>query len=148
MNLKDVVAVMRDTPLFRNIDPKRLKMFAMLGETLSYRTGERLFEKGDDGDAAYVVLEGEVDVLIPIGGDEVSVAALGAKQIFGEMAVLCDQPRSTAIAAKTDLKVLRIDRKSLLEMLREFPDISLEFVKVLADRLEATSRQLAEARGV
>lgn len=147
MSLKEVVAVMSDTSLFCKIDPKRLKMFAMLGDTLSFRAGERLFEQGDEGDAAYVILEGEVEVLLTVDGHEVSVATLGAKQIFGEMAVLCDQPRSTAIAAKTELRVLRIDRKSLHDMMREFPDISFEFIKVLAGRLESTSRQLAEARG-
>ncbi|MEM6623433.1 MAG: cyclic nucleotide-binding domain-containing protein [Pseudomonadota bacterium] len=147
MSLNSAVDIMRETTLFRNIDPKRLRLFAMLGQTLTYRRGERLFEKGDEGDAAFIVLSGEVDVLIPTQSGEISVAVLGAKQVFGEMGVLCNQPRTTAIAAKTDLSVLRLDRKTLLEMLREFPDISLEFIKVLAARLESTSAQLAAERG-
>jgi CRP-like cAMP-binding protein len=147
VSLNDAVDVMCEIPMFRNVDPKRLRLFAFMGETLTYHARERLFEKGEEGDAAYVILEGEVDVLIPTGDGEISVAVLGAREIFGEMAVLCDQPRSTAIAAKTDLKVLRLERKALMDMLHEFPDISLELIKVLASRLETTSRELAAARG-
>ena len=146
MSLNDAVNVMREVQLFRNVDDKRLRLFAFMGETLNYRDKERLFEKGDEGDAAYIVLDGEVDVLVPTDGGEISVAVLGKKEIFGEMAVLCDQPRTTAIAAKGPLQVLRLERKVILDMLREFPDISLEFIKVLAGRLETTSRELAAAR--
>lgn len=146
MSLNEIVAVLGEIPMFRNVEPKRLKLFAVMGQTLTFRAGERLFEQGDEGDAAYVVLDGAVDVLIPTEGGETSVAVLGAKEIFGEMAVLCDQPRTTAIAASTDLKVLRLDRQAMLTMLQEFPDIALELIRVLAARLEATTRDLAAAR--
>lgn len=146
MSLNDAVKVMMEIPMFRNVDPKRLRLFAFMGETLTYRAGERLFEKGDEGNAAYIIIDGTVDVLVPVEGGELAVAALGAKEIFGEMAVLCDQPRSTAIAAKTDLTVLRLQRTAFLNLLREFPDIALEVIKVLAGRLEATTRELATAR--
>ncbi|MEM7422732.1 MAG: cyclic nucleotide-binding domain-containing protein [Pseudomonadota bacterium] len=146
MSLSEVVSVLGDIPMFRNVEAKRLKLLAMMGETLTFRAGERLFEQGDDGDAAYVVLSGAVDVLIPTDAGETSVAVLGAKEIFGEMAVLCDQPRTTAIAANCDLKVLRLDRQAMLNMLSEFPDIALELIRVLAARLEATTRDLAAAR--
>lgn len=146
MSLDEAVSVMMEIPMFRNVDPKRLRLFAFMGETLTYRAGERLFEKGDEGNAAYIVIDGTVDVLVPVPGGEASVARLGAREIFGEMAVLCDQPRSTAIAAKTDLTVLRLQRTAFLSLLREFPDIALEVIKVLAARLESTTRELAAAR--
>lgn len=146
MGLNDIVSVLGEIPMFRNVEAKRLKLLALMGETLKFRAGERLFEKGDDGDAAYVVLSGSVDVLIPTDGGETSVALLGAREIFGEMAVLCDQPRTTAIAANTDIEVLRLDRQAMVNMLNEFPDIALELIRVLAARLEATTRDLAAAR--
>jgi CRP/FNR family transcriptional regulator, cyclic AMP receptor protein len=146
MSLNQAVCVMMEVPMFRNVDPKRLRLFALMGETLTYRAGERLFEKGDEGNAAYIIINGTVDVLVPIESGETAVATLGAKEIFGEMAVLCDQPRSTAIAARTDLTVLRLQRSAFLNLLREFPDIALEMIKVLASRLESTTRELAAAR--
>ncbi|MGF1501932.1 MAG: Crp/Fnr family transcriptional regulator [Paracoccaceae bacterium] len=139
MSLHQNLKVLSEMPLFRNIDPRRLRVIAMTGETLAFRAGERLFEKGDDGDAAYVVLRGEVDVLVPVPAGETSVAVLGPGQIVGEMAVLTDGIRSTAIAAKSDVEVMRFDRSVILSLLREFPDFSLEMIRVLARRLEATT---------
>lgn len=146
MNLKEIVCVLCEIPMFRNVEEKRLKLFAMMGQTLTYRQGERVFEKGDEGDAAYVILDGSVDVLIPVDSGEISVAVLGSKEIFGEMAVLLDQPRTTAIAARTDLKVLLLDRQAFFNMLSEFPDVAIELIKVIGARLEATTRDLAASR--
>ena len=145
MNLKRAVEVMQETPLFRNVDPKQLKVVAMMGEALTYRAGERLFEKGDEGDSAYIILEGEIDVLAPANGGEQAVARLGKGEIFGELAVICDQTRTTAIAARTDLEVLRLDRNVVMNLIREFPDISVELVRILGKRLEKTTRELSHA---
>ena len=147
MNINDIVCVLCEIPMFRNVEEKRLKLFSMMGQTLTYRAGERLFEMGDEGDAAYVILEGAVDVLIPTDTGEISVAVLEAKEIFGEMAVLLDQPRTTAIAANSNLKVLRLDRQAFFNMLNEFPDVAIELIKIIGSRLEATTRDLAASRG-
>jgi len=145
MSLNQVVQVMQEMPLFRNVDQKQLRVVAMMGEARTYRGGERLFEKGDEGDAAYIVVNGEVEVLVPSDGTEQTVATLGKGELFGEMAVLCDQSRTTAIAAKTDLEVLRLDRDVVLNLMREFPAITLELVRILGRRLERTTRELSQA---
>jgi len=145
MSLNQVVQVMQEMPLFRNVDQKQLRVVAMMGEARTYRDGERLFEKGDEGDAAYIVVNGEVEVLVPSDGTEQTVATLGKGELFGEMAVLCDQSRTTAIAAKTDLEVLRLDRDVVLNLMREFPAITLELVRILGRRLERTTRELSQA---
>ena len=146
MSLKMAVKAMQETPVFRKLDPKRLRIVAMMGETLVYRSGERLFEAGDEGDSAFVILDGGVDVVLPVEGGEVSVAVLHKGEIFGEIAALTNQPRTSGIVARDDLSVLRLDRTTILNLLREFPDIGLEIIRVLADRLKETSNQLAQAR--
>ncbi len=146
MSLNHAVQVLEEMPLFRNIDLKRLRVVAMMGESLTYRAGERLFEKGDEGDAAFIIINGEVEVLVPVDGGEQSVATLGRGEIFGELAVICDQTRSTAIAAHSELETLRLDRTVVLNLMREFPDISLEMVRILGRRLERTTQELSKAR--
>ena len=146
MSLNRAVQVLQEMPLFRNIDLKRLRVVAMMGEALTYRAGERLFEKGDEGDAAFIIIDGEVEVLVPAEGGEQSVAVLGKGEIFGELAVICDQTRSSAIAARTGLETLRLDRNVVLNLMREFPDISVEMVRILGGRLERTTRELSQAR--
>ena len=146
MSLNQSVQVLQEMPLFRNVDPKQLRVVAMMSESLTYRAGERLFEQGDEGDAAFIILEGEVEVLVRSDGTEQSVAALGKGEIFGELAVICDQTRSSAIAARTELEVLRIGRGDVLKLMREFPDIPLQMVRILGNRLEKTTNELSAAR--
>ncbi|MEM6421407.1 MAG: cyclic nucleotide-binding domain-containing protein [Pseudomonadota bacterium] len=139
MTLSSTLAVLKDMPMFRGLDERRLRVIAMTGEVLAVRSGERLWEKGDDGDTVIIVLDGEASVLVPTTGGEAAVAVLGAGQIIGEMAVLTGSPRSTAIAAQSDLRILRLDGRIVLDLLREFPDLAIEFIRVLAQRLEATN---------
>ncbi len=146
MSLNRAVQVLQEMPLFRNIDLKRLRVVAMMGESQAYRAQERLFEKGDEGDAAFIIIDGEVEVLVPAKGGEQSVAVLGKGEIFGELAVICDQTRTTAIAARSELEVLRLERNVVLKLLREFPDLSLEIVRILGGRLEKTTQELSQAR--
>ena len=146
MSLNKAVEAMQQTPIFAGIDPKRLRLLAFMSESLTYRSGELLFDQGDEGDSALVVIDGSASVLINIGGEKKEVAVIGSKQIFGEMAVLCDIPRTAAIGAKSDLEVLRIDREAFLKLLTEFPEVSLQVMRFLAARLEATTKDLGAAQ--
>ena len=88
-------------------------------------------------------LEGSVAVeSMSSHGKSISISSLGAGEVFGEMAVLCDIPRTAGIGAKTDLEVLRIERDAFLKLLSEFPDVALQVTKFLAARLEATNQAL------
>lgn len=146
MSLDQAVEAMVMTPIFAGVDPKRLRLLAFMSESLTYREGELIFDQGEEGDSAFVVIEGAATVSVEIGGKKVDVAEIGPKQIFGEMAVLCDVPRTAAIKAKSDLSVLRIERDPFLKLLREFPEVSLKVMRFLARRLEATTQDLVKAR--
>ncbi|MGB1214302.1 MAG: Crp/Fnr family transcriptional regulator [Pikeienuella sp.] len=146
MSLDQAVEAMVMTPIFAGVDPKRLRLLAFMSESLTYREGEVIFEQGEDGDSAFVVIDGSATVTVDIGGKKVDVAEIGPKQIFGEMAVLCDVPRTAAISAKSDLSVLRIERDPFLKLLREFPEVSLKVMRFLARRLESTTQDLVKAR--
>ena len=102
MSLDQAVEAMVMTPIFAGVDPKRLRLLAFMSESLTYREGELIFDQGEEGDSAFVVIEGAATVSVQIGGKKVDVAEIGPKQIFGEMAVLCDVPRTAAISAKSD----------------------------------------------
>ena len=65
VSLNKTVDVLCEVPMFRNVDPKQLRLFAFMGETLNFRAGERLFERGDEGDAAYVVIKARSTCLSP-----------------------------------------------------------------------------------
>ena len=141
MSLDLTMQVLSRMPLFRTLDTSRLRVIALTGEVLVYLPSERIFEQGDEGDSAYVILDGAVDVLLPRDGGETCLATLGTGELVGELAVLTGNPRTTSLAANGELKLLRLERDAILALLREYPELALEVIKIIAGRLEATNRK-------
>jgi CRP-like cAMP-binding protein len=146
MVLKDEVERLRHVPLFCNVAPTKLKLLAFTSKRLSFKAGHTLFHQGDPGDAAYVVLSGSADVLVNADGGEIQVANVGPNSIIGEIAILCDVNRTATVRASAPLEVLRIDKDQFLELLAEFPEMAIQIIRVLADRLGQTTTELSEAR--
>ena len=76
MSLTKDVEVLRNIPLFATVDPAKLKLLGFTSERLEYISGDELFHQGDYGDAAYIILEGEADVLVDTPTGAVKVATL------------------------------------------------------------------------
>lgn len=146
MLLKDEVDLLRRIPLFADIDPAKLKLLAFTSERLSYQPGQILFEQGDSGDAAYVVMSGEADILVDNGDERIKVASVHANDFIGEIAILCDIPRTATVQASTKLETLKISKDRFLGLLTEFPEMAIEIMRVLADRLAITTAELSEAK--
>jgi CRP-like cAMP-binding protein len=146
MVLKDEVQRLRLVPLFSNVASAKLKLLAFTSKRLSFKAGHTLFHQGDPGDAAYVVLAGSADVLVDSDSGEIRVATVGPNSIIGEIAILCDVNRTATVKANSALDVLRIDKDQFLALLAEFPEMSVEIIRVLANRLSQTTAELSEAR--
>jgi CRP-like cAMP-binding protein len=142
MSLDQEVDALRKVPLFSNIEPARLKLMAFASERLTFKEGERLFAQGDAGDAAYIILEGSAEVLVKSDGHEIRVATIKKNEIVGEIAILCDVPRTASVAAVEKLVTLKLTKELFLRMAREFPDMALEIMRVLAHRLEQSTSAL------
>jgi CRP-like cAMP-binding protein len=137
------VQSLRKVPMFRDIDPSRLKLLAFTSERIHYGPGQSFFRQGDVADAAYVILEGCAEVVLEHDGDTVKVAELGRNALVGEMGILSDTPRSATIVATEPVSALRIDKSVFLELLSQFPQMSIAVMRELAIRLERTTAQLA-----
>ncbi|MFZ5709647.1 MAG: cyclic nucleotide-binding domain-containing protein [Pseudomonadota bacterium] len=146
MLLKDEVQMLRQLPLFARVDPSRLKLLAFASDRVTYCKGDVLFRQGDPGDAAYVILEGRAEVLTESAGGPLKVAEVERNAIVGEIAILCDVSRTATVQAATPLEALRIRKDVFLKMLTDFPDITIEVMRELAQRLSQTTTELAEAR--
>jgi CRP-like cAMP-binding protein len=143
MTLETEVQSLRQVPMFRDIDPARLKLLAFTSERVNFAEGQKFFQQGDAADAAYVVLQGKADVTIDSPGGDIKVAELGQNAIVGEMGILSDSPRSATIVAAAPTTALRIDKRVFLELLTQFPQMSIAVVRELASRLEKMNTQLA-----
>jgi CRP/FNR family transcriptional regulator, cyclic AMP receptor protein len=103
MTLPKDVEVLRNIPLFAKVEPAKLKLLALTSERLEYLSGDELFHQGDYGDAAYIILDGKADILVDSPKGAIKVATLG-KNIIGEIAILCDVPRTATVVAHGDLE--------------------------------------------
>jgi len=142
MTLETEVQSLRQVPMFRDVDPARLKLLAFTSERVQFAGGQRFFSQGDPSDAAYVILDGRANVLLNTASGDIQVAELGSNALVGEMGILSDTPRSATIMAAEPTTALRIDKRVFLELLAQFPQMSLAIMRELAKRLERTNAQL------
>jgi CRP-like cAMP-binding protein len=146
MLLKDEVGMLKRVPLFSGVEPAKLKLLAFTSDRVSYNAGQILFHQGDEGDAAYVILSGTADILVDSETGQIKVAKLEPNSIVGEIAILCDVSRTATVRAAEPLEVLKIRKDHFLRLLREFPEMTIEIVRVLASRLSHTTAELIDAR--
>ena len=125
MSLTKDVEVLRNIPLFAKVEPAKLKLLAFTSERLEYMSGDELFRQGDYGDAAYIILEGEADVLVDTPQGAVKVATLGKNDIIGEIAVLCDVPRTATVVAQSALETLRVSKDGFFHLVTQFRRLPL-----------------------
>ena len=145
MSLKEEVNLLQRIPLFQNIEASKLKLLAFTSERVAFEAGHVLFNEGDMGDAAYIIMEGEVEVSVGSPAGPVVVATLGRNAFLGEIAILCDVPRTATITARQRLVCLRISKELFLRLINEFPQMAVSVVRELARRLEQTNNKLRVA---
>src|SRR5436190_12039172 len=145
MSLKQEFELLRRVPFFAEIEPAKLKLLAFMSERVGFDPGKALFHQGDQADAAYLIIEGDADVIVDTPSGPLTLATLGSNEIVGEMAILCDVPRTATIRAKTRLVCLRISKDPFMRMVREFPNMAVSIMQELAHRLESNNNQLRAA---
>ncbi|MPY71160.1 MAG: cyclic nucleotide-binding domain-containing protein [Alphaproteobacteria bacterium] len=145
MSLKEEVDLLRNIPLFSKVDPSKLKLLAFASERLTFAPGQELFRQGDSGDAAYIVIAGEAEVLVDAPGGPVAVARVGKNDLVGEIAILCDVPRTATVKALSNVVTLAISKDLFFQMVSEYPQFAIEVMRELAERLDRTTGQLREA---
>jgi CRP/FNR family transcriptional regulator, cyclic AMP receptor protein len=108
-------------------------------EAMSFAAGEFVFKAGDPGETMYIINEGEVEIL---DGSGTILETAGPGSIVGELALIDDEPRSATVVAKTDCRLVAVDRRRFEYMVHETPFFGLAVMKVLADRLRKTSARI------
>lgn len=139
-------ARLRQIDLFTHMPEKSLEELAAITYTRDYRRGEKIFSDGDQGEAMYTILKGEVRISKSIPGlGEEALAILKEGHYFGEMALLDDEPRSADAWAGSTCLLSVISKTDLLMLTERSPSLEAEllrsFVRTLSRRLrEANSK--------
>jgi len=105
--------------------------------------GQYLFREGDAGAEMYIVESGSIAILRTARGSE-PLAVLEPGDFLGEMAVLEDQPRFASALAKTDSRLLRIERGAFADLLRQNVEIAVRIMRKLAMRQRRAEQRVSE----
>lgn len=144
MVLDEELEFLREIPLFSRIELARLKFLAFASRQTTFGEGEELFRQGDVGDAAYIIIDGEVDVIVEGPNGEVPITRLGKYDLVGEIAIIVDVPRTATVRTVGEMTALVISKELFSRMVKQFPEIAVEIMRELALRLERTTAQLTK----
>jgi CRP-like cAMP-binding protein len=131
------LAALERTPLFAGLDRGHLEEVLRVGERKSYQPGQAIVERGDPGDAMYIMVEGAAEV--DVGG---RFHRLERGNFFGEMAVLAGKPREATVKAVEPVEALRIPADRFQAFLAANPQVAVGMLKSLVERLREVQDRL------
>jgi len=138
-------AMLMANPLFRGLDKEIVNQLAPRALTRQLKKGTKVFRKGDPGSCFYAVLRGAVRISAPSSkGSDAVLNLLIPGEIFGEIAVLDGGVRSADAVAVEDSELLVIERRELVPVLRQHPDLAMRVIEVVCARLRRTSEQVED----
>ena len=108
-----------------------------------FAAGEEIFRLGDRGRNAYIIERGKVEVTATRGGKNVVIAEMGKGEIFGEMSMIDDAPRSATVTAREDTEVIVIQPSRFIQPLASADPLMNLLLRVVLTRFRDVQRQLS-----
>ena len=138
------IDTLRQVPLFESLDNEAADELCQLLTSIDSKAGAFLFRHGEQGDAMYIIEQGKVRICVQtLDGHQFTLTELGRGDFFGEMALLLDgQRRSADARVAEDAQLAVLSREHFLSFMRSSPDVALEMLTALANRLRQTDELL------
>ena len=130
---RDWSEVLGALPLFSGVPKRHIRAIAKLAWPADRAPGEVIVQAGDRGNSMYLLLEGRARVL---GKSRV----LRPGDFFGEMALIDGGPRSATIIAASQVRLMMVQRRAFLKVLKQNPQIGLAIMETLAQRVRRLER--------
>jgi CRP/FNR family transcriptional regulator, cyclic AMP receptor protein len=132
------VTALRGIPMFANFSQKHLEHLAKEADELVFDTGATIVEEGMLGETLFVVLAGKAKVVR--GGRKIAEILPG--EFFGELSTLDGGPRTATVVAETPMRVLRLFRRTLVNLLKDEPALTLDILLVIVRRIREIDRRI------
>ena len=145
MDVFQEAEMLRKVPFFGGLDPSKLKLLAFTSRAVRFAAGEIVVLKGDPAESAYVVLEGEVEVLGGKGESEFVIHVLGRHELIGEMGIITGTPRGATVRARTSVLALKVSGDLFLRLVTDYPACALHVMRELSARVVAGNARVAAA---
>ena len=136
---------LRHVWLFSEMSDEQLESISSFTFEKSFDPGEIIVEEGQTGNGLYVIVSGNVEVLKgDLAATPQVLAKRGAGDVFGEMALLGEWPRTASVRALDDVQCLGIDRWVFLSQLERQPKVTIRLLQILAQRLRDSDARFTE----
>jgi len=104
-------------------------------QAAAFKAGDTIISEGDEGDTAFFIVAGSVEVIVGRGAEAKSVGALGEGEVFGEMSLIEPGPRSATVKAITDVECLATSYDEFIAAIEDHPERAVAYMKTLVRRL-------------
>ncbi|HJV11327.1 MAG TPA: cyclic nucleotide-binding domain-containing protein, partial [Burkholderiales bacterium] len=136
-------AVLKTVPLFASCPEEQLRMLTTVVTRKSAPRSTTIMAGGDPTDSLYIILSGRLKVMMSDSeGKEVILAILGPGEIFGEMGLIDDEPRSATVISIEPCELLSISKRDFKKCLQENFDMTMAVMRGLVKRLREADRKI------
>ena len=139
---QDVRAFLAGIPLFSTISENSAGNLARDSKIVSVEKGEILFFQADVSEAAYIVINGNISIILNSpDGREMVINEMHKGDLFGELGLLTNMPRSTSAIARTRSELLVIPRRVFMSVVEKEPPLALRMLELTANRLQVSGKR-------
>jgi sigma-B regulation protein RsbU (phosphoserine phosphatase) len=137
-----IVELMRTHPSFAHLPAPAVAGLIERSALAHFAAGDLLIHQGDVSDAAFLLLGGEVEILVETHYGPVHLARRGCNTLLGELGAFAKLPRTATVRALEPVQALRIERDELLQIGRANPDLLLAIIQQLGEHTGTVNRAL------
>ncbi len=141
----DVVEQLGQSDLFAGLGLDSIKLIAQRFEEVACKADTTLFNEGDDGDTFYLIAEGEMSVLKGDGICQRELACIGPGEVFGEMALISNDPRTATLRSLTDTTLLRLRQDDFTILMDQDERFAQRILRLITQRLRKTTDLTSQA---
>ena len=137
---------LKQVSCFHHMTLDQLRFLAGVCEEEFFSKSSYVFRQGDPGGSMYVIVMGRVTIEREDEhkASSVRLKTLDAFSYFGEMSLFDQSPRSASVLTAQDTLLLSMRREPLMTLMLQQPDISLEIINMLCERIRATNEDFAQ----
>lgn len=142
-----IAEVLKKVPFFQTLGRDGIDFIVERLKFKPYDGEELICQAGDPGDKMYIVINGEVKVVVSADdGTEKVIAYLATGDYFGEMSLLTGEPRSASVVTTKTSEMFVLNKNDFDVIIEKFPSITLSMSKIMSQRLRETNQKAANAR--
>ncbi len=138
-------AALASIPLFSSISTKHLKLLAFSSKRINFEQGQNLIDEGVLGKFAFVILEGEVDIVIGTGKKEQIINHYTENELIGELSLLSNAMTTATVRASTPVTALRIEKDVFLQLMKGDGQVATQVAGWVSDRLVRSMKLVSKA---